>query len=233
MNIPCLISHAHTCGYLPRDDAQTLYISPQASLNPALYGALLAQGFRRSGKLVYRPQCEACRQCLSIRIPLQSFQPNRTQRRCFKQIQQLGIYEKPAVFDEEHFALYRNYINTRHADGDMANPDEKSYREFLFCDWMHTSLFEFRLHGKLQMVAVTDVLPQGFSALYTFFDPQSPLKSPGTLAILYQIEEARRRKLQWHYLGYYIAASDKMKYKAAFRPHEVFLHEQWQSSLQT
>jgi arginyl-tRNA--protein-N-Asp/Glu arginylyltransferase len=130
-------------------------------------------------------------------------------------------------FREEHYALYERYINARHADGDMYPPSVEQYASFLTSDWSKTSFIEFRLHEKLLAVAVCDELEGGLSAVYTFYDPDYEKRSLGTYAVLWQIEESRRRQLPSLYLGYWIRDCQKMSYKIAFRPIELLINGEW------
>ncbi|MCW8962346.1 MAG: arginyltransferase, partial [Gammaproteobacteria bacterium] len=128
----------------------------------------------------------------------------------------------------EHYDLYERYLKARHVDGGMDDTTPDKYRGFLTCDWIDTRFVEFRLHDKLVAVAVTDFLNDGLSALYTFFDPEIEKRSPGTFAILWQINAAKRFNKHWVYLGYWIEESDKMAYKTRFKPYELFIKGYWQ-----
>ena len=118
-------------------------------------------------------------------------------------------------------------IAARHGGGGMDNPSPEAYLNFLRSPWCDTAFVEFRAAGRLMAVAVTDVLPQGLSAVYTFYEPEATSRSLGTCTILWQIEEARRRALPWLYLGYWIEDCDKMRYKGRFRPLQAFRDSAW------
>ncbi len=218
----------HPCSYLPECSAQTLFIQPDADKSSRLYQALIDLGFRRSGCDIYRPDCLKCNKCISTRIPVDRFSPRRSQRRAWKQLQaNLCVKVLPAKFKQEHFDLYTTYMNSRHPDGEMANPTEEDYCRFLFCPWGETRFVELRDHNRLIAVAVIDILPRGISAVYTFFDPGISELSPGVLAILWQIEEAKRLGLPWLYLGYWIPGCQKMQYKQDYRPLQVYSADGW------
>lgn len=219
----------HPCGYLEGQGAATLLADPQAPMDPWLYDRLLRQGFRRSGAHVYRPHCTTCGQCLSVRLPVNRFQPNRTQRRVWKRNQDLRVSWTPPVFQEELFALYHRYLGERHRGGPMENPTPEGFLDFLACPWMETRFVRFRdPEGTLLMVAVVDLLPNGLSAVYTFFDPEaSRQRSLGTYAILWQMAMVRRGGGQYLYLGYWVPDSPKMRYKAAFQPQELYRLNHW------
>jgi arginine-tRNA-protein transferase len=226
--IRLLITPEHPCSYLPARSAQTIFIDPDADKSPEFYQSLLDMGFRRSGSDIYRPDCNACRDCLSVRIPVNRFTPRRSQRRTWERIKNdLKVKVVPAKFQQEHFELYANYMNSRHPDGDMANPTEEDYCKFLLAPWCYSAFVEFYLHDKLYCVAVIDLLPHGISAVYTFFDPELSALSPGVITILWQIEETRRLGLRWLYLGYWIPGCQKMQYKQDYRPIQVYSDGIW------
>ncbi len=218
----------HQCSYLPNLSTQTLFIDPVAEKSTWLYQSLLDLGFRRSGRDIYRPDCPGCKACIPVRIPVARFSPRRSQRRVWERHQAgLSIKIAPARFIREHFELYTKYMNSRHPDGDMANPTEDEYRRFLITPWCDTAFVEFYSDDKLFSVAVIDLLPYGISAVYTFFDPEMSHLSPGVLAILWQINEAERLGLPWLYLGYWVPGCQKMQYKQDYRPIQVYSEEIW------
>jgi arginine-tRNA-protein transferase len=133
----------------------------------------------------------------------------------------------PGRFRDEYFDLYRRYINNRHNEGSMANPSKSDYHRFLICDWTDTLFFEYRLNRILIAVAVCDLTDSGLSAVYTFFDPDYIERSLGHFAILSQIDESRKRDLDYLYLGYWIRDCNKMSYKRRYKPLEAYLNEQW------
>ncbi len=221
-------SRPHACEYLPNRESASLFADPDAAMNMAIYSQLANFGFRRSGAHVYRPRCPTCQACVPMRVPSQSFRPSRSQRRTLKANADVQAIIKNAVFDEEHFALYRHYITSRHAGGGMDDPDPERYMTFLGSPWAKTLFVEFRLHGKLMAVSVLDVLTQGLSAVYTFFDPKFAARSPGRHGVLWAIDEAQRRRLDYLYLGYWIADCVKMQYKQEYRPLELYWDGHWQ-----
>jgi len=221
-------SQEHDCAYLPQKQAITLFVDPAASLDTQTYSHLLTQGFRRSGNHIYRPHCDSCQACIPLRLPVAKFNPNRSQRRIWaKSTADLAVHAQPAEFQTEHFELYCRYIQSRHPDGEMANPSPEGYLHFLTNSWCKTQFFELHVAGKLTAIAVTDILPNGFSAVYTFFDPDLSHLSPGVLALLWQIQEAHQRGLPWLYLGYWVPNCSKMSYKANYRPLQIWTQGQW------
>lgn len=217
----------HECPYLPGRQARTAFVDPDATMTGEIYANLLQQGFRRSGPYVYRPACPGCSACQSLRVPVAQFRPNRRQRRCISRNADLEVIPRPPRLREAEFDLYRRYIAARHTGGSMDNPTREGYLQFLTAPWQDTTFYAFQLHGRLVAVAVSDRLADGLSAVYTFFDPALHRRSLGNYAILWQIEEARRLGLDYVHLGYWVAGSTKMAYKADFRPHEIRVGSHW------
>ncbi len=217
----------HPCGYLPGREAATLFVDPGQPMNPALYDHLLERGFRRSGEHVYRPYCGACRSCVPVRIPVARFQPGRTLRRIWKRNRDLVHENRTSGFRREYFELYRRYLAIRHSGGTHGQPEPADFMNFLGAHWAHTRFHEFRLDGRLALVAVTDVQPHSLSAVYTFFDPDLAARSPGTFAILWQTAQALREGRSWLYLGYWVADCPKMSYKARFNSLEAYDEGGW------
>lgn len=221
-------STEHPCPYLPGRTAVSAFVDPTLPLSPPVYGHLLEQGFRRSGSLVYRPFCGQCNACRPVRIPVEDFRPRRSQRRAWHAGGEgLTVEPRPACWDERHFALYQRYLAERHPEGEMAAGDGDDYRRFLFASWGETRCLELRIDRRLLAVAVTDLVPRALSAVYTFFDPAESGRSPGVLAILAQVEVARRWRLEHVYLGYWIRDCRKMSYKSEYRPLEVLRDGAW------
>ena len=225
--IACYLSAPSPCSYLPGRQSRSLFIDPALPMSAGLYGLLLEQGFRRSGELVYRHRCDACRRCIPVRLPVTRFRPRRIQRRVWKRWRQVEVIDRGDCFDPLHFDLYRRYLESRHADGGMAGQGEADYRSFLRSDWSRTRFIEFRLGGGLAAVAVTDRVPGALSSVYTFFDPGLQGWSPGVFTLLWQIREAERLGLEWLYLGFWIPGCRKMEYKAGYRPLQALTGGCW------
>ena len=217
----------HPCSYLADKEATTVFLDPGYPKTPALYTALSRLGFRRSGTHIYRPQCARCNACIPVRIAVARFRPRRIHRRVRTANRDITFRVRPACFEPQHFALYRRYISARHAGGGMDNPSPGQYRDFLTSAWCDTLFFEYSLGTSVVAVSVIDRLTDGFSCVYTFFDPTHVRRSLGTYAILHALEVARRQSLQWLYLGYYIDESPKMRYKADYRPQERLIDGRW------
>ncbi len=219
---------AHTCSYLPGRDATTMFVDPRANVDKRLYTQLTALGFRRSGSHYYRPHCEHCNACVPVRLDARHFRPDRSQRRVWHRNADLDFHLVPAQFSEYYYQLYARYINERHADGDMYPPSRDQFNSFLVEGATDGWFLEMWLNGQLIGLAVLDLLEDGLSAIYTMFNPEYESRSLGTLAILWQVEEARRRLLPWVYLGYWISDCRKMSYKTRFKPVEALIDNEWQ-----
>ena len=220
-------THPHPCSYLEGEEATTVFVDPEARVNRELYSQLSLLGFRRSGSHLYRPQCAQCQACVSCRIPVDLFKPNRSQKRCVRTNSDLDIRVVTSIDTDEHFALYSHYLELRHQNGDMYPPSREQYSAFLTSEWGCTQFLEFRLQEKLIGLAVCDKLDDGLSAVYTFYDATLEERSLGKYAVLAQVELAKHLGLAYVYLGYWIKRCDKMSYKTDYRPLELLINRRW------
>ncbi|HMM47262.1 MAG TPA: arginyltransferase [Thiobacillaceae bacterium] len=219
----------YDCSYLPGRRARSQVATPTHLIDGRAYGALIRAGFRRSGQFTYRPHCERCSACVPVRVDVNRFVPNRTQRRCLRRNRHLSARFLPLDFRDEHYALYRSYLGSRHAGGGMDRDSPEQYTQFLLSSSVDSVLAEFRDGDALTMVAVMDQVEDGLSAVYTFFDPECEQMSLGVYGVLWQIELARRLDLPYLYLGYWIAESRKMAYKTQYPPLEGLIDDRWQA----
>ena len=221
------VTTGYSCGYLPNKLAQSLIASPQHLINADIYSGLIQQGFRRSGKFAYRPHCETCRECIAVRVILQNFSPSRSQKRSIKQHDNLTVSILPVAFYEEHYALYTAYQKARHLEADKEQEDAEQYKSFLCQTNVESVLLEFRENKELKMVSVVDIVHDGISAVYTFYDASNPKCSYGTYNVLWQIAWTKSLNLPYLYLGYWIKDSQKMAYKQNFQPLEKLIDGEW------
>jgi len=218
---------AYPCSYLPdRQSVSQVAIPPQL-ITAEIYSDLVHRGFRRSGDFTYRPACADCHECVPVRVPVDRFVPDRSQRRCLKAHGNLDGREMPLQYSAEHYQLYRRYQARRHAGGGMDLDNREQYAQFLLQSHVDTRLVEFRDNGSLRMVSVIDVLNDGLSSVYTFFDPDIAGASFGTYNILWQIGQCLANDLPHLYLGYWIRDCRKMSYKVRFCPTEGLIDGRW------
>ena len=220
----------HPCGYWPERSARDLVLDPRDDRLPRLYPMALASGFRRSGDIVYRPHCRGCQACVAVRLPVAAFTPDRSQRRCLARNADIDVRILPAQRSDEQFELYQRYLRARHRGGGMDDHGTFEFDQFLVGAWSQGRFMELREHAthRLLGVAVTDLVgDEALSAVYTFYDPDATTRGLGTLAILKQVEWARRDGREHLYLGYWIAGHRKMDYKRRFGPLEGFDGREW------
>lgn len=221
------VTAPYSCGYIRGRLAQSLIAAPHHLIDANVYSELIQFGFRRSGKFAYRPHCENCEACVPVRIPVASFQPSRSQRRAGKQHSKLSANVMPVEFREEHFRLYQAYQLARHTEEPAEQDTDEQYRSFLVQSNVETRLIEFRQDGVLKMVSVVDLVADGISAVYTFYDATDVACSYGTYSVLWQVEWARQLGKPYLYLGYWIAESRKMAYKQKFSPLQALRGGEW------
>lgn len=235
------ITPTFPCSYLDNRDEQLLVFVEEVEQDDSEakrtadhhYARLIQAGFRRSGEQIYRPHCPSCQACQSLRIPVSSFRPSKSQKRVAAKNKTFSTRISTEI-QSSYYSLYERYINERHRDGTMFPPSEEQFLNFVDCQWKSPIYIEGYDDEHLISVAVTDVvdpLPRtshsALSALYTFFDPDYAAFSIGTWMILQQIHHAKEMGRSHVYLGYQIDASPKMNYKGKFFPQERFFDNKW------
>jgi arginine-tRNA-protein transferase len=216
------------CSYLPGRIARSQVATPTHLIDSMSFSELVQAGFRRSGVFTYRPYCDACRECQPVRLPVREFESNRSQRRSLTRHANMIAIERPLAYREEHYQLYQRYQAARHSGGGMDQDNRDQYAHFLLQTHVDSRLVEFRENDQLRMVSVIDLLFDGLSSVYTFYDPDISPASLGTYSILWQIAQCQHLDLPYLYLGYWIRDSRKMAYKINFQPMETLNKGVWE-----
>jgi len=221
------------CPYLPGRRERKVFTHLLGSDAIPLNDALSEAGFRRSQTIAYRPACEACNACISVRIRVNEFEQSKNFRRVLSQNRDLMSEDTSGKATQEQFGLLRNYLDNRHDEGGMADMTALDYVSMVEDTTVRTELIEYRINpgegarGELIGVALTDVLTDGLSMVYTFYDVDDPGRSLGTYLILDHIRQAQMRGLPYVYLGYWIQGCRKMSYKGRFQPLEALTKDGW------
>lgn len=231
-NLRFFLTAPSPCPYLPGKRERKVFTALDCFDAEGLHDVLTHAGFRRSQNIAYRPSCEACEACISARVPVDRFVFNRRWRKIMARNSDLSRALRPAKASEEQFWLLRRYLASRHADGGMADMNFSDYAAMVEETAVHTHIVEYRYtdgldKGELVAAALVDVLGDGLSLVYSFFDPQESRRSLGIYTILDHLQQARAAGFAHLYLGYWIPGSDKMDYKASFQPLELLLGGEW------
>lgn len=220
----------YSCSYLADRFARSQVATPPHLVSGDVYGDLVRAGFRRSGVFTYRPHCDQCSQCIPVRVPVSCFHPSRSQRRSLRAHEGLQVHERPLKFFARHYDLYLRYQAARHSGGGMDQDSDEQYSHLLLQSRVDTRLIEFtdpQQNDALRMVSIVDVLDDGLSSVYTFYDAAVRGASFGTYGVLWQIAQCALNRLPYLYLGYWIRNSQKMAYKSDFRPIEGLFDGDW------
>jgi len=218
------------CPYLEGRMERKLFTALQGENAERLNNSLSQQGFRRSQNVLYRPSCAECSACLSARINVAAFCPNKSQRRTARRNANLTRRATSPWATEEQYDLFRKYLDSRHADGGMADMDVFEFAAMIEETPIRSRVVEYadKTSNTLAAVSLTDVLDDGLSMVYSFYSPEDPQSSLGTYMILDHVDIARDAGLPFVYLGYWVPGSQKMGYKARFSGLEVYLGGDWQ-----
>ncbi|MDO6684981.1 MULTISPECIES: arginyltransferase [unclassified Agarivorans] len=227
MQLPIGLSQISPCPYLPEQKEQLCFTLCNSQQKTDYYPQLLALGFRRSGNELYRPACEHCHACQSLRVDTQAFSASRSQKRILNK-NKLVTMQWEEELNQVDYQLFERYIAARHQDGSMYPASEESFFQFLSCEWSNTRYLKLFLNDQLIAVCVTDVQENAYSAVYTFFEPNLAQLSLGNLAVLMQISAAQQNNKSWLYLGYQVDNCKKMNYKRNYLPHQRFINGKWQ-----
>lgn len=225
------VTAPQNCPYLDGRMERKLFTALQGENAQELNDTLSKQGFRRSQNVLYRPSCSHCQGCLSARLNVAVFQPSRSQRRCLKRNQSILRRETSPWASEEQYALFRSYLDSRHASGGMADMDVYEFAAMIEETPIKSRVFEYidPLDNSLLAVCLTDVLDDGLSLVYSFYQPDRERDSLGTYIILDQIAVARETELPYVYLGYWVKDSEKMGYKSKFSGLEAYFDRAWRA----
>ena len=217
------------CPYLGGKEERKVFTHLVGERAPELNNILTQGGFRRSQSIAYRPACEGCRSCVSVRVVAKDFQPTQSMRRITRRNADIASEMRIAVPTSEQYAIFRAYLDSRHRDGGMADMTVLDYAMMVEDSHIETRIVEYRLRdsGDLIAIALTDVLGDGLSMVYSFFEPDQAARSLGTFMVLDHVARARRMGLAYVYLGYWVRGSRKMDYKSRFLPQERLMPEGW------
>ena len=227
------------CPYLPGKVERKLFTALQGDGASHLNDVLSHQGFRRSQNVLYRPSCAGCSACLSARIVVNGFQPSRGQRRVLRRNGDLERITRSPWATESQYALFRRYLDARHATGGMADMDMNEFAAMIEESPVRSRVVEYyrprdgQARRELTAVCLTDILSDGVSMVYSFFDPDLVTRSLGSYVILDHIRLAAESNLPYVYLGYWVPGSAKMDYKQRFQPLEIFADSRWSLSTES
>ena len=221
----------YNCSYIDKMDAQSLVVTPYKSIDQNIFQDLIEKGFRRSGQYIYKPSCKSCTACIPIRLSVQKFLSSRSQKRIFKKHQHFDVQVDSLTFKQEHFDLYSKYQNKRHSSINNDQNKIDDYNDFLIKSNVNSKLVEFWDRDILKIVSIIDMVSDGISAVYTFFDPDDEKVSYGTYSIIWLINWCKTQQFKYMYLGYWIGECNKMKYKTNFKPYELYIKGYWQENI--
>lgn len=223
------ITEPHDCPYLADRQSQSQGFVT-SSLHAETYHDLMDMGFRRSGRVFYRPQCPSCQACVPIRIPVESFKRSKSQRRAWQRNSDVSVEISEPKLDDERVELYQRYLNAQHPGSPQSN-DPDGVEEFLYNPVVESIEVSYRVgegdHAKLIAVSILDVCSRSVSSVYHYFDPVEAKRSLGVFSVLMEVELTRAWHVPHFYLGYWIKGCQTMDYKGKYRPHELLVGGRW------
>jgi leucyl-tRNA---protein transferase len=217
------------CPYLGGKEERKVFTHLVGERAPELNNILTQGGFRRSQSIAYRPACEGCRSCVSVRVVARDFRPTASMRRVARRNADIASDMRIAVPTSEQYAIFRAYLDSRHRDGGMADMTVLDYAMMVEDSHIETRIIEYRVRESKELIAIalTDVLGDGLSMVYSFFEPDQAARSLGTFMVLDHIARAQAMGLAYVYLGYWVRGSRKMDYKSRFLPQERLMPDGW------
>lgn len=213
------VSGEEQCPYLPEQMACSEGFLVDTEMEPDIYRAFMDRGFRRSGRVFYRPACAECGSCIPLRVPVDRFKSSRSMRRIWRKNADVAVVEGDGQPSKAKYDLFVRYLDGQH-DKTMSREME-SFRDFLYGSPVPAKEFYYKLGERLIGVSIADDLPNAFSSVYMYFDPAESARSLGTFSVLAEIDHCRREGIAYYYLGYYVPGSKTMAYKARFTPAEI------------
>lgn len=220
VRFPLQVAPEHPCSYLPGRVAQMRWLAA-GKVDPLVYERFMDAGFRRSGRMIYQPICRGCRSCIPIRVPVDRFKPNKSQRRCLRRNSDISVSIDEPIVTDEKYELYQRYVLAWH-DHQPGETSREDFERFLYDSPVSTIEFSYRDQtGQLLAVGICDVTPSALSSVYFYFEPTVSRRSLGTYGALGEITHAQSMNLPRYYLGYWISGCSSMDYKSCFRPCHV------------
>lgn len=220
---------AQNCSYLPGQESRNLFVDPNMDMDQPLLDTLNLNGFRRSGKLLYRPNCDHCNACKAARVLCYEFKLSKSQKRIIKRNQDLQLSIVMPNDNPDFYDMYERYISARHQDGEMYPPTHKQFADFLYRDFGNTRFLVACKDNELIACMAFDILSNALSAVYCFFEPEQDQRSLGSFMILTLIRLSQSLNMPYNYLGYWVEGCSKMDYKKSYTPIEVFTENVWKS----
>lgn len=220
---------AQDCSYLPGKQSRNIFVDPSIEMDQGLLDTLNINGFRRSGKLLYRPNCDTCNACKATRVLCNEFKLSKSQKRIVKRNQDLQLSVAIVNDGPVYYSLYERYISLRHQDGEMYPATHKQFFNFLCQDFGNTRFLLAHKSNKLIACMVFDMVSDALSAVYCFYEPELEQRSLGSFMILTLIKMSQAMKMPYNYLGYWVEGCSKMDYKKNYGPLEVFSENVWQN----